>query len=49
MPPRHAPDMSYKPTAKGDWNTIATLLPYLWPRGAWTIRARVITAMLCPL
>jgi len=47
MPPRHAPDMSYKPTAKGDWNTIATLLPYLWPRGAWTIRARVITAMLC--
>ena len=47
MPPRHAPDMSYKPTAKGDWNSIATLLPYLWPRGAWTIRARVITAMLC--
>ena len=47
MPPRHAPDMSYKPTAKGDWNTIATLLPYLWPRGAWAIRARVITAMLC--
>jgi ABC-type transport system involved in Fe-S cluster assembly fused permease/ATPase subunit len=47
MPPRHAPDMSYKPTAKGDWNTITTLLPYLWPRGAWAIRARVITAMLC--
>ena len=47
MPPRHAPDMSYRPTAKADWNTIRVLLPYLWPRGAWTIRARVIAAMLC--
>jgi ATP-binding cassette, subfamily B, heavy metal transporter len=47
MPPRHAPDMSYRPTAKADWNTILTLLPYLWPRGEWTIRARVITAMVC--
>ncbi|MDG2285045.1 MAG: ABC transporter ATP-binding protein/permease [Alphaproteobacteria bacterium] len=47
MPPRHAPDMSYRPTAKGDWNTIRTLLPYLWPRGESTIRARVIAAMVC--
>ena len=39
--------MSYRPTAKADWNTIRVLLPYLWPRGAWTIRARVIAAMLC--
>jgi ABC-type transport system involved in Fe-S cluster assembly fused permease/ATPase subunit len=47
MPPRHAPDMSYKPNAKADWNTIRTLLPYLWPRGEWTMRARVILALAC--
>jgi ATP-binding cassette, subfamily B, heavy metal transporter len=47
MPPRHAPDMSYRPTAKAEWNTIRTLLPYLWPSGEWTIRARVIAALLC--
>ena len=47
MPPRHAPDMSYRPSAKADWNTIRTLLPYLWPRGEWTIRARVVVALLC--
>jgi len=47
MPPRHAPDMSYRPSAKADWNTIRTLLPYLWPRGERTIRARVVVALLC--
>jgi ATP-binding cassette, subfamily B, heavy metal transporter len=47
MPPRHAPDMSYRPTAKAEWKTIRTLLPYLWPRGEWTIRARVVTALVC--
>ena len=47
MPPRHAPDMSYRPSAKADWNTIRTLLPYLWPRSEWTIRARVVVALLC--
>ena len=39
--------MSYRPTAKADWNTIRTLIPYLWPRGEWTIRARVIAALAC--
>ncbi len=47
MPPRHARDMSYKPTAEADWNTIRTLLPYLWPSGEWTLRARVILAIAC--
>ena len=47
MPPRHAPDMSYRPTAKAEWKTIRTLLPYLWPHGEWTIRARVVTALVC--
>jgi ATP-binding cassette, subfamily B, heavy metal transporter len=47
MPPRQAPDMSYRPTAKADWNTIGTLIPYLWPRGEWKIRARVIAALAC--
>ena len=47
MPPRHAPDLSYRPTAKGDWSTIRTLLPYIWLTGEWTIRARVVTAILC--
>ena len=47
MPPRHAPDMSYRPTAKAEWKTIRTLLPYLWPRGEWTIRARVVIALVC--
>lgn len=47
MPPRHAPDMSYRPNVKADWNTIRTLLPYLWPKGEWTIRARVVVALLC--
>jgi len=47
MPPRHAPDMSYRPSAKADWNTIRTLVPYLWPKGELTIRARVVVALLC--
>jgi ATP-binding cassette, subfamily B, heavy metal transporter len=47
MPPRHAPDMSYRPTAKAEWKTICTLLPYLWPHGEWTIRARVVISLAC--
>ena len=47
MPPRHAPDMSYRPTAKAEWKTIRTLLPYLWPHGEWTIRARVVISLAC--
>ncbi|MDA9975534.1 ABC transporter ATP-binding protein/permease [Alphaproteobacteria bacterium] len=39
--------MSYRPTAKAEWKTIRTLLPYLWPRGEWTIRARVVIALVC--
>ena len=30
---------------RGDFHTIATLLPYLWPRGALEMRARVVLAV----
>ena len=36
-----------RPDAKGDWNTIRTLMPYLWPVGQTAIRARVVAAVLC--
>ena len=36
-----------RPEAKGDWNTIRTLMPYLWPPGQTGIRARVVAAVLC--
>lgn len=31
---------------KGDFNTIRTLLPYLWPKGETGMRARVVGALL---
>ncbi|MBL6953012.1 MAG: ABC transporter ATP-binding protein/permease [Alphaproteobacteria bacterium] len=42
---------SFDPTAndgpgRSHWRTLATLMPYLWPRGRWDLRARVIVAML---
>lgn len=40
-----APDT--RPAAKGDWSTIRTLMPYLWPVGQTAIRARVVAAVLC--
>ena len=30
-----------------DWNTIKTLMPYLWPAKHWNIKARVIAALGC--
>ena len=36
------------PTGKrNDIKAILTLLPYLWPRGAVEIRARVVLSVLC--
>jgi len=35
------------PGAKGDFGTIATLLPYLWPKGQLELRARVVIALGC--
>ena len=32
---------------RSTWQTIASLLPYLWPRGDLTARARVVIAMAC--
>ena len=48
MPPRQAPDMTPPPPGvKGDFGTIATLMPYLWPQGQTDIKARVVAAMIC--
>jgi len=30
--------------ARAEWRTIRTLLPYVWPRGDWNLRARVLGA-----
>ena len=30
-----------------DWNTIKTLMPYLWPAKDWNIKTRVIAALGC--
>ncbi len=32
---------------RSTWQTIVSLLPYLWPRGNLTARARVVVAMAC--
>ena len=42
-PPRS--DTSPRPETRGDWNTILTLMPYLWPKGQTEMRARVVAAM----
>ncbi len=39
------PDLARSP--RSIWQTIASLLPYLWPRGDLTARARVVVAMAC--
>ena len=41
------PSTDPRPDAKGDWNTIRTLMPYLWPPGQTAIRARVVAAVVC--
>lgn len=41
------PASESRPAANGDWNTIRTLAPYLWPVGQTTIRARVVAAVIC--
>ncbi|MCR9256809.1 MAG: ABC transporter ATP-binding protein/permease [Alphaproteobacteria bacterium] len=43
VPPR--PEAN--PDVRGDWQTIKTLAPYLWPRDAWDIRCRVLVALVC--
>ncbi|MEZ4336752.1 MAG: ABC transporter ATP-binding protein/permease [Sandaracinaceae bacterium] len=29
-----------------EWSALRSLLPYLWPKGAWGLRARVVVALL---
>ncbi len=31
---------------KDEWNTLKTLLPYLWPKGEVGLRVRVVIAMI---
>ena len=49
MSPRH-PTSFHLPRSSaetaGDWRTIRRLLPYLWPRESWNLRARVVIAVL---
>ena len=41
---------TFDPTAegpsRGHWRTLATLMPYLWPKGRWDLRFRVMVAMV---
>jgi ATP-binding cassette subfamily B protein len=51
MSPRHPPSLANLPTRanadrKADWRTVRRLLPYLWPRGSVSLRARVVVAVL---
>ncbi|MBT4890933.1 MAG: ABC transporter ATP-binding protein/permease [Rhodospirillales bacterium] len=34
------------PTSRNDLNTISTLLPYLWPKDSFNLRARVVISLL---
>ena len=47
MVPRPTHDINAPEAKTGDWNTIKTLMPYLWPHGEWGIKARVVTALIC--
>ena len=42
-PPFSASDTA----ARSDWAAIRALLPYLWPAGAWNVRARIIGVVVC--
>ncbi|MEO9903540.1 ABC transporter ATP-binding protein/permease [Nisaea sp.] len=35
------------PPANADFDTIKSLLPYLWPKGQYEMRARVVVALAC--
>ena len=40
----HASLYSSPAGSKGQYRTLLTLMPYLWPAGHWTMRARVFVA-----
>jgi ATP-binding cassette, subfamily B, heavy metal transporter len=43
----HAAPLEVGRPSRPAWQTIKSLLPYLWPRGDLTMRARVVIAMIC--
>ncbi len=44
--PKLMRESSDRPRKSNEWRAIATLLPYLWPRGALELRGRVVVAMV---
>lgn len=44
---RHLAQDRPKPSSspRNDWQTLKTLLPYLWPQDAWNLRVRVLIAL----
>jgi ATP-binding cassette subfamily B protein len=44
--PHTAPAADAKP-ARGNWATILSLLPYLWPKNAIALRVRLVLATIC--
>lgn len=36
-----------KENKNSGWQTLRTLLPYLWPKGQWNLRVRVLLSLLC--
>jgi len=46
VPPR-SDESAGAPGVRGDWQTIKTLAPYLWPPGQWDMRSRVLVALAC--
>jgi ABC-type transport system involved in Fe-S cluster assembly fused permease/ATPase subunit len=45
--PQIAPATAATPAQRSGLQTVATLLPYLWPRGDLATKARVVAATLC--
>src|SRR5579871_5454374 len=45
LPP--VPPANRNTRAKGQWAAFVTLLPHLWPRGQFDMRARVVIALVC--
>lgn len=46
MKPSHNSEVKIDRSAKQAWQTICTLLPYLWPKGEKELRARVVAAIV---
>ncbi len=43
---RRVRESSDRPSRGNEFKAIRTLAPYLWPKGAWELRARVVLALI---